>query len=161
MAIWQFDIALVPESALVADPDLFEHSVTPDGIDTAAWWSSVSVPSDLELRLGDILPKADSWSDELSVWGAEDGHRIDVCRDVDVIESLTVRIDAREDTSDFVKAVCAFAQSMQCRFYGFDSHADIEPTPAALLAAIQVSDATKFVRDPRGFLTEIAEKSGS
>ncbi len=161
MAIWQFDIALVPETALAADPDLFVHSVTPEGVETAAWWSSISVPSDLESRLGEILPKGDSWSDELSVWGTDDGHRIDLWLIGDAIESLAVRIDAREDASDFVKAVCAFAQSMQCRFYGYESRAEIEPTTAALHAAIQVSDATKFARDPRGFLTEVAEKGGS
>jgi hypothetical protein len=93
------------------------------------------------------------------VWGAEDGHRIDLWRDGEAIESIKVRIDARKPATKFIESVCAFAKSMQCRFYGYNAHAEIDSTPAALLAALRESDATKFVRDPRDFLSEIADRA--
>ena len=161
MAIWQFDIAVVPISALAADPNLFANSVTPDGIETASWWADFSEEPLLDNELGEILPKSDSWHDNLSVWGDEDGDRIDLFREKGVLESLSIRIDARGGSPDFLEAICSLATLRECKFYGYESASLIEPTPLCLRTAIRDSGASKFVTNPRRYLTEIAEKPES
>ena len=161
MATWQFDIALVPIAALAADPDLLAKSVTADGIESGPWWSEYREESDLEDKLNQILPKGKSWHDDLSVWGDEEGNRIDLFRDKGVLESLSVRIDARVDKADFLDAVCALAKHCECKFYGYESGSLIEPEPLALRAALEGSNASKFVSNPRAYLKKLAESADS
>ena len=159
MAVWQFDIALVPVSALAADPNLFANSKTPDGLETSSWWTDYPEKKDLDGEIGEILPKGKSWHDDLSAWGDEDGSRIDVWRDKGALDSISIRIDANTPDSDFLRTVCDLAVSIHCKFYGYESHSLIEPDVQSLANALRKSGASKFVADPQRYLTEIAESA--
>ena len=161
MAIWQFDIALIPAAALEANPEIIDDSVSEAGLETGAWWSYAKLPAELEGVLDAVLPIGKSWSADLEMRGTEDGDRIDVYRNDGAIESIEIRIDVRELDSAFLEHVCELTRRLRCKLYAFESREALEPDLFTLSQAIRRSNAARFVSDPERFFAELAGASES
>jgi hypothetical protein len=74
--------------------------------DTAAGF-----PTDFRARLGRIAPPLTSWSDDLEMWGTEEGDRVDVWTEGGRPVEARVRFDMRESSEAFCLAVCRFADA--------------------------------------------------
>jgi len=157
MAIWQFDLELLPTVAIESDPQIVEHSVTDKGIETAIWWANALLPEGVEDHLNSLLPKETSWSANLDQWGAEDGNRIDVFREEGYVESIQVRIDVREPSVSFLEGACKLAELLECKLLVLETSTVLEPNLFSLRRAIDTSRAARYVSDPRGFLAELTD----
>jgi hypothetical protein len=134
MASWQFDLHLVPRSAGPGDRDP---------------WRVRQPARSWRQALDALLPRAASWSEQLSIWGTDDGHRIDVWEYQRRVESIVVRIDAREPIerlAPFCQGLAELAQAQGDVVFR-SRGAVVEATGAALSEAICASAAWRFVHD--------------
>jgi hypothetical protein len=130
MAVWQYDLTMSPTR---------ETQVS-------------QVCEELSNRLEELS----SWSEEVRTWGSMDGNRIDFLQDSDS-ELFRVRIDLREPSVDFMKCVLALANRWSMTLEDDDGKG-LRPNLEDLVSSIKVSEAYRFVTNPRKFLEEIAQK---
>jgi hypothetical protein len=133
MANWQFDLHLVPRAVQPGDRDPWR------GRQPAGSWRH-----DLDA----LLPRASSWSRQLSIWGTDEGHRIDVWEHERRVESIVVRIDAREPIerlAPFCQGLAELAQAQGDVVFTSPAGLVVEATAAALSEAICASAAWRFV----------------
>lgn len=151
MAVWQCDFVLVPVRALT-----HARSDAPAGDLLAIdWWAESQPPADLESRIGRVLPERESWTPDLRTWGVEDGTRIDVWREGDRIDSIRVRIDARQIDLQSLREIVGLARHSDAAFLRHDG-LFVPATNEALTSAIDTSAAARFVDDPDAFIRRIA-----
>ena len=69
MAIWQVPIVFIP--AQWADDNKFQTDslYCDDGFDTTSVWPKNTAREDFEIAFNSILPKAESWDNEIDIWG--------------------------------------------------------------------------------------------
>ncbi|HEU5170972.1 MAG TPA: hypothetical protein VFU46_10560 [Gemmatimonadales bacterium] len=133
MATWQLALHLVPRAVSPSDRDPWRLR------QPAGTWRRA---------LGALLPRGTSWSPQLGVWGTEAGHRIEVWEHDGRVESILVRIDAREPIerlAPFCQELAAFAQAQGDVVFISAPGAVLEPTATALSEAIAASEAWRSV----------------
>jgi len=109
--------------------------------------------------IGEILPIGTSWSSALTLWGSEEGNRIDVLRDDEgQITEISVRIDLRRPARKFIDQVVDLAVKLDCEFLFAETLDMAGPSRRRLTDAILASSAFRFVEDPRKFLDELSKK---
>ncbi len=150
MALWQFDALLVPRKRLQELLGELPDRVSHQALDQGDWWEQYSLSEQDERLIASFAPPRPTWSSSLKSWGEEDGHRIDIYRENGNVEEVSVRIDARDVSSDFVQHVAALANRWDCVIVAADLHV-IPALAGELRAAVEDSAAGKFVRDPEGY----------
>ena len=143
MAVWQFDLFLVPPSTAIGSFDR----------DPPSWCRPLP---DFESAFQALLPAGDSWHYDLQTWGEEDGTRIDLLRPEPSSREVFVRIDLRAPAGTFIARLLADADAWQARLFLPEAQVVIEPKSELLAGAIRESSAARFVTDPRAFFDEIA-----
>ena len=97
MATWQSRLDLIPTAALRARFGIVPISIPRELAEDFAWWSDMQPAAGFETRLDVILPRANSWSEEMLIWGDERGDTASVCYDGSrKVEWIGVRVDVRE-----------------------------------------------------------------
>ncbi len=81
MALWQYDLHVIPRSGLslwLSLPDAPMPSVVDEeSWEHVEWWEGTQ-PETLKQLFSSLLPSLESWDPESPSWGLEDGHRIDL-----------------------------------------------------------------------------------
>jgi hypothetical protein len=141
MAVWQFDVQLIPQGAPV--PEIAE-----DGIDVAPCWdgfsTTVNVQKRLEQRFGlarEVLP---GWLQ----WGDEKSNRIDADLKGGRLTGLSARLDARSQFEPFLQFLCELANDINCRFFSAEFKSMIDANPATLRGELLQSRAALWCTDP-------------
>jgi hypothetical protein len=62
MAIWQYRLTLIPESALLAKYEILPSVIPMELAEESGWWSDNQPMSAFEQQISLILPKSKSWS---------------------------------------------------------------------------------------------------
>lgn len=149
MAILQFGVILIPESAILAECDAMTASIPMEMADQS-WWSKQQPSQGFEKQIDLILSETKSWSEEMRIWGSESGNDAHVCytdSEKKVVEEIAFRLDARDPSSDLIRMICTFAAQLSCVLLTADSEV-LQPVESVVLAAIRNSTAAKFVNDP-------------
>ena len=157
MAVWQFDILLVPDEVAASSPLI----VGEESVDASRWWQSRQPPPDLPQRLDSLLPRCRSWSDDIWEWGEEEGTCIQIFTTDGVVEEIHVRLDLRSPIGRYVDGVIDLAVHLRCRLCLMEGPVVIEADQQRLLQQLQRSSACRFVRDPMGYLRSIASRADS
>ena len=150
MAVWQFTLFLLPASdARMGEAGLIRLS--PEQVDGIV----LTMPTDEVFetfdRLGPLLPEAKSWDAKLRMWGDAKTDDIQIWFDDDRVESVQFRLNAHGTSPALVEGICAIARDLGCVLASQEG-AIIQPTSEALSRMLSQSPATKFVRDPQGYL---------
>ena len=152
MAIWQFDVSLMPD-AIVPDAESYiAASVTDDGLDTEHWWRHNQPPSDFHATIESYFPRCDSWADDLYQWGAEKGILIRSWQD-DAI-TIWARLAIPHLTPESIVAFCDCVSDLDCHIYVMETQAVVGPSPVLLQPHILESRAARFCSDPQKFFDE-------
>lgn len=160
MAIWQFRLDLIPANALRAKFGTIPVSIPQDLAEHFAWWSDVQPPVGLEARLDAILPKANSWSQEMLIWGDERGDTASICYDNNrKIEWIGFRVDVRQLSLSFVRSICRLAKELDCMLLTAKYHL-IAPDDNVVLVAINQSTAKSYLDDPVSTLRSLKQNKG-
>ncbi len=160
MAIWQFNIYFIPRQTL---PDKYGQVLSEleyeDAL-TIHWWLNLNMDTNQLLPLLKQFGDLQEWTSRtegLRSFGDTEANDISICFDNKTykVEELSCRLDLRQIDKDFVDKVLSFATQFDCLL--MDSNGRIfQPTVKALADSIQLSNAKRFVTDPRQFLDELS-----
>ncbi len=149
MAVWQFEVTLEPN-----EPPSGSNGVPADP-DTQGRARFGREDSDILAKIDGILPRRQSWSEGLILWGEEDGNRLHAALEGGKIAELTARIDLRQPPGSFPSQLVELARYCGVSF----SSADGERIPhdiGSLRDAVRRSRAFRFVLDPHQYINELA-----
>ena len=149
MAILQFGVILIPESAILAECEALPASIPMEMTDQS-WWSKQQPPQGFEKQIDLILSETNSWSEEMRIWGSESGNDAHVCytdAEKKVVAEIAFRLDARDPSLDLIRMICGLAAQLSCVLLTADSEV-LQPVESVVLGAIRNSTAAKFVNDP-------------
>lgn len=126
MAAWQLDLHFLPRGNSV--PDL-----------TSVGWEPIlpknmayTLQGDLAHYLGSPWLMLDDWL----VFGPENGNRVDVLFEPNGDSNLSVRVDVRNDSPQFLVLVTDLARMHGCVLYSPDCREIVEPELPHVLSAI-------------------------
>jgi hypothetical protein len=158
VAIWQVPIEFIP--ALWAKENDYKSDSLYDeeGFDTTCAWKEHQPKKDLEKIFGQILPKAKSWDEELTLWGSDKIHDIHVWHENGLVFSIGFRLDLREKVTSIMGALIEAAKELDCVFFAPSQKTIFEPNMFAFTQCIRKSGAAKFAKDPMGYLDEISNE---
>ncbi len=150
MAIWQFRVDAAPVKTICERANgTLPRSIT-EGMTDHPFWSTIQPPQRFEKWIDAILPRAPSWSEEMEMWGDEEGDYAAVCyKDgkKNKVEDVSFRIDVRKISDGFIRAICALARAWDCVFITAKNEV-LQPDESTLQGAIQNSLAKRYLEDP-------------
>lgn len=115
MAIWQYQIYIVPEEEV----DSYfknENSISYDDLSEIKWWKYRQLKIDSFNTFIKLLPRKDSWSREIILFGDESSNCIEVLLEENLIIEISIRVDLRLDYKGFINLLCEYALSNKCMF---------------------------------------------
>ena len=143
MAVWQFDLVLVPKGGPLprrSDDDYNSPSVNPKRVEQARSWLAENVNAPWRMLEG--------WY----VYGSENGNRVDVLLNPDESAEITARIDARAEATAFIRKLCSLAELLDCLLFSSEMWLLVDASPTAIGFALERSRAATFVRSPESVL---------
>lgn len=164
MAVWQYDIALVPRSGVIR-----EHGIIPDELPgyRAVWnpqdqvdqafpnyWEGGIAPESLSGEVEAFLPMTSSWSADAVMYGDAVSHRIEIWRR----DSIKFRFDVRRPDLHLLQYVVDFARRHDLLMVPDSAGHPMEPSFDRIIADIRGSDAYSFCKDPDGFLNSLKNR---
>lgn len=157
MAVWQFDLHMIPRDAVIR---MFSQVPThlemkrPQDVD---WWIGSEIPiGDLRRRFSTLLPQAESWADNIEIWGKDDSDRIDLVAENETVAGVFVRVDLRQPLRTFPAGLVAVARELGCVLLTEQCEI-LEPEEGALIDAIRKSPAARFVSNPQKFFHDMTK----
>lgn len=153
MAVWQFDVALLPQSWIEAGGEvgvLFGE----EGFEPAVAWRGYE-DAGLEESLDVMLPRAKSWHADLALWGSYESDCIQSWRHRGRVESIEVRFDLRNPNMALFRELVNFAHTSRLAIVVLATKAVPAADTHRLIRAAAESDAAHFVVDPASFLMNV------
>jgi hypothetical protein len=166
MAVWQYDIALVPRAGVVR-----QHGNIPAELPgyRAVWnpeseseqpspnyWAGVA-PESFSEEIEAILPPCPSWSADALMYGVEDGHTIKIWKG----EEITFRFDVRTPDVDLLRSIVDFARRHDLLLVPDTKGQPFEPSLEAIIEDLRSSDACGFCKDPESYLRSLEMRQDS
>jgi hypothetical protein len=181
MAIWQFHIYLIPKKSLlnkygqiptqlVMDTDGWSNYFQNSSLDTEPefedaltihWWLDLNINLDSFLLLLNTFGDIQSWTqnaDGLRSFGDTETNDISVCFDTTTktVQEVSCRLDLRQLDKSFIDKVFSLATQFDCLLMDRQGRL-YQPSSAALLDTIKLSNANRFVGDPEQFLNDLSK----
>jgi hypothetical protein len=157
LASWQYDFHLLPANAAIRYFGTMPATVSGADLDEVPWWKLApeAVPAPEQLNV--LLPKLESWNNQMTRWGTEDGDRVDAIYGSEGLDQLFVRVDVRRISFQFVLALLSLSRALKLVLRLPNGHV-MSPSARRLLESIKRSDSYKFVADPDLFLRALDEQ---
>ena len=180
MAIWQFHIYFIPRQSLL---DKYRHIPTELEMDkeswmdyfqnadlenepefedalTIQWWLNLSLDINKFLPLLQQFGDMQGWTakaESIRSFGGTETNDITVCfgNKTRKVEEVSCRLDLRQIDKDFVNKVLSLATQFDCLLMDRQGRL-FEPTLTALADTIRLSNAKRFVNNPRQFLEDLS-----
>ena len=181
VAIWQFHIYFIPRQSLL---DKYGHVPTQlemnkegwadyiekfnldeepefEGAMTVQWWLNLNVDINELLPILQQFGEMQEWTattDGLRSFGDTETNDISVCFDhqTNKVQELSCRLDLRQIDKAFVAKFLSVAKRFDCLL--MDRQGKLyEPTIENLVDKIELSNANRFVDDPRQFLEDLSK----
>ncbi|WP_374563173.1 hypothetical protein [Ideonella sp.] len=147
MALWQFDLFLIPQ--LGSAPTL-----------GADGWVLPLVPARAVHSARGLIS---SWlgeprfiCEDIAVFGAETGNRIDILPGQDGGAEICARIDARAESLQFCRLLNELASGLDCKFFSPEFACEIGTETQDLVEALMRSRAWSYALSPAATLRRLA-----
>ena len=165
MAVWQYDVALVPKAGIIR-----HHGSVPDELPghRAVWnpqdtmdeaspnyWQGAEPPERLAQEIEHILPPIPSWSGKALMFGNGQGHRMEIW----LADEIRFRFDLRHFDLDLLRSVVRFARTHGLLWVSDTHGCPIPPELERVIQDIQVSDAYRFCQNPEGYLKALPKEA--
>jgi hypothetical protein len=108
MALWQYSFFVLPKTALQSE---FFYEQVEDGLqlfDSDPYWQNAKFPCNNFSELEVILPKGQSWSEELTIYGNNDSNCLKVFCEDGISFSVTLRIDFTTDYESVLRMLIEY-----------------------------------------------------
>lgn len=153
MAIWQYDVFLIPNSILSRVP----LSQLQKAMQSSELHCAVNLPSDYEHLFTRMFGESHSFAPEWRIWGKDDGNRCDVISEDGNVEVM-IRLDLTRLGRDLMHQVLQLAQTCGCVLLDREGRV-FEPKEKPFLDHLKTSDAFRFISDPEKYLHELSRES--
>lgn len=162
MAIWQFVVGLIPQAWTEQKGNGPEMLFDGEGYnDMATAWKQNQPSANLIDLITQVLPPAESWSDEIRIWGDQARTDIQVSYQGNTVESVMVRFDTRDDTLHMCSKIVELASKLGCCFFLPAARSIIIADVTALSYAVLNSSAARFAAAPHEFIEQLDRASSS
>ena len=158
MAIWQVSIVFIP--AQWADDNQFQTDslYCDEGFDTTIVWSQNTIKKDFENSFNSILPQAESWDEEIDIWGNTKTNDLKIIREGNKIECVMCRLDLRDNVFGLINSIINSAISLNCVLFIPSQRIIIKPNLFELKKYILQSSAAKYVNNPEASLNSLTSE---
>jgi hypothetical protein len=154
MALWQWDVYILPKSEVVARFSPIPLTVGLDQVEAIRWDFGLDIER-LAAFFDSQLPRYSTpWMENTRSWGSDAGNRIELYFEKLNITDIAIRVDLRQLDQQFLKSLSEFCYANNYVFYPIETGEFIEPDCDLLLGAISRSRKMKFVSDPRSFFED-------
>lgn len=154
MAVWQFQIELVPRAVAEANSLRAGMVLTEEQRESIVWWRDRRLPVTLLRDVEKMLPSGRAWSKDLEVRGSLDTSCLTILREGESLVEVHFRFDVREVSIELLETAVQFSRDLQCWLITDDGKV-IEPALAKLKEEIRESSAFQFVKDPLSFISRL------
>lgn len=155
MALWQFDVDLIPRTKVLELFAMVPQSIETEVFEETEWWKGYQLSSAHEQILDQCLARyTPSWRSNSQEWGAEDGNRVSIGVLDDSIDWIWIRIDVRDVSSTLLECLVKFAKEVDAVLLVIESMSIIEPDKQGLRREILGSNAFRFVADPEKYIKD-------
>jgi hypothetical protein len=151
MALWQFNLLLIPKRLAPVLNRSARSDLTMEEFDSGEFWDGQHWDRASEQLIDKFSSKRASWDPTTQMWGEEGGDRLHVTVEGGKVVEITARIDARHVNNTFIQGLVALALHLDCVFVSNDFEV-IPPLLHEVTAAMERSSARRFVSDPYKFL---------
>jgi len=160
MAIWQFNIILIPHNKEILKLPIDELS---ENTIQKIWENRKLEKTNIEIEIDNILNKENYTGNNLNWKKAkynDSDHDvfIGLNNSQEIITDFSLRIDIRDNSKIFIKTIIEMIKKFDLLCLTNITKELIPPTEEEFNNAINKSDAAKFCNNPLGFIKEIAEK---
>ncbi len=151
MALWQFQIEFIPRAWLKDAAADVSPLFGDDGRDLAPAWRDHPPAHALNALFSGMLPPAPGrYAGEL-YWGDEKHSDAHVWYGNGRVESIGVRVDARNYSARLLQQIAEIAGQLDCDLLIPETRAVIAPNVFALHGALRASKAARYVLGPRKY----------
>ena len=154
MAVWQFQIELVPKAVAEANSLRTGMVLTEEQRESVVWWRDQRLPLTLLRDVEKMLPSGKTWSKDLEVLGSLETSCLTILREGESLVEVQFRFDLREVAVELLETAVQFSRDLQCWLISEDGKV-IEPGLSALKDEIRESSAFQVVKDPLSFLSRL------
>ncbi|WP_437755253.1 hypothetical protein [Sorangium sp. So ce1389] len=154
MAIWQCSFLLVPSTELGRDAALLLERM-----ESGDLWAHAQPDEAIERAATDVLGRSPSWSPEVDIWGHDDTTCLTMIREGGRVVEVLLRIDLRSvQRADLVRLLDGLRRAGVLLV---DETKQLhEPTLPAVLHALKMSRAWRYVEDPRAYIASLSDPEG-
>jgi hypothetical protein len=154
MAIWQWDVWIIPKTEVLKLFSTIPEFMDLDWFESVEWWNNVSKIK-LKTTFESLLPNYDTpWAKNTQSWGSDEGDRIELRIEDEKIIDVVIRVDLRELNVNFLHSLVKFSEFNDFLFYSFESNKFIEPDSQKLLGEIKKSRKITFLQNPENFFED-------
>jgi hypothetical protein len=108
MAVWQYNIFIVPEEEVKS---FFgdKSYISFEDLNGVNFWKYQKIDTEDFNVFEEVLPRKRSWSNDIVLFGDESSNCLEILINENKIEEITARIDLRCDYEFFLKFLCDFS----------------------------------------------------
>ena len=110
MAVWQFQIELVPKAVAEANSLRAGMVLTEEQRESVVWWKDQRLPVTLLRDVEKMLPSQKAWSKDLEVFGSLDTSCVTILREGESLVEVHFRFDLREVPIELLELQCSFRE---------------------------------------------------
>ncbi len=154
MAVWQWDLWLVPKSEVLKRFSTIPQYVDLDWFESIEWWNKISAEN-LKSFFDTLLPRTfNSLDKDILTWGTDDGNKVRLIIEDGKITDLFLRLDVRNLSQSLLDRIVDFTKQEDFLFFTLESNKFIEPEMPIFLENLQNSRAMLFTRNPKEFFED-------
>lgn len=153
MAVWQFNVAFIPQSWVDSGGDVASLFEEEGGFDSAWAWRRYA-NARLEGVLSRVLTKGKSWHSDLTHWGNAETDDVQLWHRDGRVESIQVRFDLRKPDMGLFREVVNIARELELAIVVPGTKSVLPLDIQRLLRAAAESEAAHFALDPASFLLQ-------
>jgi hypothetical protein len=158
MAVWQFDLQLMPNQVAADAPDCIDSAITEDGLDTTNWWLTNQPKDDYRRTIANAFSPLDSWCPETLRWGDEDKVLVEAFFSDGRLEGIGIRIDVRNIDLESIATMTQLAAKLDCQIYVMETQQIVTPDLDSFVPHLKKSKAAEFGLDPKEFIERPARQ---
>lgn len=156
MAVWQFDLQLMPDEVVPDAPACIYSAIMEDGLETINWWLPHQPQSDYRQLIARTFATLDSCCSELLRWGSEDRVLIEAFMENGILEGIGIRVDMRSIDRESLAEIIHLATQLKCHMYVMETQQIVRPDVDLLLPHLLRSRAVEFVCDPKRLIRRLS-----
>lgn len=157
MAIWQFQVLLIPKAWAVKHDDNPALLLSTDGsIDTSVAWAGTHTLPEIFFNAFDhIFPRESSWHEDLVIWGNDKTTDIQIWIENGFINEINLRLHVGEDLEENVFKFIKTIEPLKCYLFIPEKKLIVDPSTQEILRLAMTSRAAAFVTNPQAYLRSL------